>query len=303
MRTASNGTAVCVKVRLNDSQATLKQVKVVLEGSDMLARFETYTNDEGDAYLSGIVEGAYHLVVSGPSIEETSQYLRINRGEKFQSVVVTVKRAGGTAQSTAPSVSLATLNLPEKARREFEAGIKSLLDSRLDDADKHFSKAVRQYPAYAAAWNALGIVQMRLERFNEAQNSFEKALLADQGCFEACVNLGKTLIKEEKYADAETSLNKCLGVSPRDPDALIVLASLHLTMGKLAEAVSNAQTVYTLPGANVPAARLIAAIALQRQGLYPEALGEYKQFLEESPNSSSADKIRAQIAALEKLVH
>ena len=176
-------------------------------------------------------------------------------------------------------------------------------ETKWDDADKHFSKAIDQYPNYAAAWNARGVVFMRSQKAPDAHSAFEKAIAADSQFSSAYVNLAKLLILEKKNAEAETLLGKAISLNPRDPNALAVLANLDLTTGRLDEAIANAQRVHTLPHGDLAVAHLIAGMALQRKQMYPDAATEYKLFLEESPNSPNAGRIRAQLQVMEKQLH
>ena len=143
---------------------------------------------------------------------------------------------------------------------------------------------------------------MRRER-SEAQGWFEKAISADGQFTEAYVNLAKLLIGQKKNIEAESLLIKSISLNPHYAEALAVLANLDLNMGKLDDAIANAQKVHSLPHVNLPAAHLIAAVALEKKQLYPEAAAEYRQFLEEAPASASANQLRAHMAAITNLVH
>ncbi len=302
--TSSSGAQVCLKVRFTDNNSPAAQLKVqLLSAENGLTVAETYTRQDGDAYFSGVSAGDYQLLVSGADIEDATASFKIERRQAVHAVAINVRRIASSAQSSDTSVSLATLNLPNKARQEFEKGMQAMEEAKLEDADNHFSKAVGQYPAYAAAWNARGVVCMRTEKWDGAKIMFGKAIAADSQFSEAYVNWAKVLIKEKKNTEAETLLTKSLSLSPRDPNALAVLANLDLNMGKLDEAITNARRVHDLPHANLSAAHLIAAMALEKKQLYAEAASEYRQFLQEAPNSTSAGRIRAQVDALEKRLH
>ena len=137
----------------------------------------------------------------------------------------------------------------------------------------------------------------------EAKAMFEKAIVLDDHFSQAYVNAAKLLISQQQNDEAESLLTKSISLDPRDPDALAVLANLDLSTGRLDDAIANAQKVHSLPHPNLPAAHLIAAIALEKKALYPEAAAEYRQFLQEAPTSKSADRVRAQLDAISKRVH
>jgi hypothetical protein len=83
-----------------------------------------------------------------------------------------------------------------------------------------------------------------------------------------------------------------------DPQALLLLAQMHLQSGKMEEAAVQARKVHDAPHEAYAVAHLIAARALEARNLSEEAAAEYKLFLQEAPNSPSAPKARA---ALDKL--
>ena len=66
------------------------------------------------------------------------------------------------------------------------------------------------------------------------------------------------------------------------------------------EAIANTRKIHSLPHGNLPVAHLIAGMAWVKKERYSEAAAEYRMFLEEAPNSTSADRIRAELDAIEK---
>jgi len=300
---SANGATVSINITPDDTREAPKNLHVTILTSVGVPVTETFTNDQSRTEFSGLRVGNYKVRVSGMDIEEATTDFSIVPRQNFQVVSVRVKWKENQQNSTAGSVSAANLNIPDKARREFDKGMKSLNDNNLDDADKHLAKAIQDYAKYAPAMNARGVVLMREDKPADAQQMFEQAIATDSQFSQAYVNLAKLFIQQKKNVEAETLLNKAMSVDPRDTNPLIVLANLELNTGRFDDAIQNAQRVHSLPHANASVAHLIAAMAYQRKQLLPEAVAQYKQFLEESPNSTSADRIRAQIAALEKAVH
>jgi tetratricopeptide (TPR) repeat protein len=300
---AGNGATVSINITPDDTREAPKNLHVVILTSFGVPIAETFTNDQSNTEFSGLRVGNYKVRVTGMEIQEATTDFSIIPRQNFEIVSVRVKWKENEQTSTTGSVSAANLNIPSKARHEFDKGIKSLDDNNLDDADKHLAKAIQEYAKYAPAMNARGVVLMREQKPIDAQQMFEQAIAIDSQFSQAYVNLAKLFIQQQKNSEAETLLAKAISADPRDPAPLIVLANLDFNTGRYDDAIQNAQRVHTLPHANAPVAHLIAGMAYQKKQLLPEALAQYKQFLEEAPNSSSADKVRAQIASLEKAVH
>lgn len=144
---------------------------------------------------------------------------------------------------------------------------------------------------------------MHMEKPTEAEDFFRKAITADGQFSPAYVNLAKLLISQNKNAVAEEFLTKTLSQNPRDPSALAVLANLDLTTGRLDDAILNARKIHGLAHADYPVAHLIAGMALEKKQLDLEAAAEYRQFLQEAPNSASVEKVKAELDAIAKRVH
>ncbi len=295
-----------VRVSFDDtSPPPSMPIRIQLLASSGATMFEAYTRDAGQAEFAGLSAGNYSLKLSSPDIEETATSFSIYPHESVHTEFVQVRRKPSASQNSSKegSVSAAALNIPEKVRKEFEKGMHALNENKLGDAEKHLSKAVEDYPHFAAAWNARGVVAMRSDRPADARNLFQKAIDADNQFPQAYVNLARLLIAEKKNADAETLLTRSISLDPRDPNALTLLANLDLSMGKLDEAIANARKVHSLPHADQPVAHLIAGMALEQQHLDSEAAVEFRQFLLESPHSTSVDRIRAELEAIEKRSH
>lgn len=302
---ASATSVVSINISCDDTNQPPASLRVALFTTAGSQIANVFTRELSTADFRGLSAGNYQVRVSGAEIEESTTSFTVLPRQTFTLVSVRVKRKPTAADtsSTEGSISSATLNIPDKARQEFDKGMQAMGESKLADADKHLSKAVEQYPSYAAAWNARGVVFMRSEKASDAQGMFERAISVDSQFAPAYVNLAKLLIIEKKEAAAEELLTKSISLNPRDPNALAVLANLDLTTGRLDEAVANAQRVHTMPHADLAVAHLIAGMALQRLQLYPDAAAEYRLFLAESPNSPNSGKIRAQLDAIEKQVH
>jgi tetratricopeptide (TPR) repeat protein len=99
---------------------------------------------------------------------------------------------------------------------------------RWEAAVEAYERVVAIDPAYAAAWNNLGLLQHRMGRYERAQACYRAALDADDSCCQAAFNLGslhedlndlptaigwyrRALEMEPDYADAHFNLAGVLG--------------------------------------------------------------------------------------------
>ena len=291
-----------VRVSYENPMGKISPVRVQVLSENRTPITDTYTREDGNATFAGIPAGNFFVRVTGMDIEDAMQSFSIYARQTMHTefVQIRLKASREPKSSSSPSVSAATLNIPEKARKEFEKGMQAMNENKLPDADKHFSKALEQYPRYAAAWNARGVVDMKSNKPAEAHTMFQSAIDADKDFSLAYVNLGRLLVSEKKNVEAESILTKATSLDPRDPGALSMLANLNLSMGKLDDAIANARKAHDLPHADYPLVHLIAGMALEQKQLDAEAAAEFRQFLQESPHSPSVDRIHAELDAIEK---
>ena len=270
---------VTARISFDDSSIPTTPVRVKLLSRLSIPLSSSVTRDDGKAEFNNLQPGDYQLQVAGTEIEETTVSFTIYPRQLVVPVPVSVRRKATAADKSSRdgAVSTATLNIPEKARQEFEKGMHAMNETKWDDADKHFSKAIDQYPNYAAAWNARGVVLMRSQKAPDAHSAFEKAIAADGQFSSAYVNLAKLLILEKKNAEAETLLGKAISLNPRDPNALAVLANLDLTTGRLDEAIQECQTLKQSPQSRVQGAILYARILIRRNFSQPSSKNDWAE--------------------------
>ncbi len=207
-----------------------------------------------------------------------------------------------TSPVTAPGlVSAAALKVPARAQAEFDKGVKALKKGSLEEAEKRFVRSTEYYPEFASAWNNLGVIAKERGQLPEARSFFARAVQADAQYAPSHLNLAKSFIAERDYRAALPLLARADAIEPNNAETLALLTMLEYDSDRSTAAIAHARKVHALPDHERFAfVHYIAGSALEAQGSVPEALAEYRAFLKESPASSSAPKVRAAIAALEK---
>lgn len=107
---------------------------------------------------------------------------------------------------------------------------------RWEAAVEAYERVLSIDPAYAAAWNNLGLLQHRMGHYERAGQCYREALGADETCAQAAFNLGslhedlgdlalaitwyrRALEMQPEYADAHFNLAGVLGKAGRAPAA------------------------------------------------------------------------------------
>lgn len=298
----NRGIDIEVRVTIDDRPAP-EQIRVqLLSGTSAMISMQ-FTRDQGTATFRGVSAGNYRLKVTGLDIEDAETSFSVDPREQTHMEYVSVRSKPKTAQnSNEGSISASTLNIPDKARKEFEKGASAMEKNDFAEAQKHFSKAVEIYPQYASAINNLGVIAMKSGDAALGRQLFDRAVLADSSNANAYLNVARCLLMEKKFAEAEPILLKASNLAPLDAEPLTLLANAQFAVGHHDLALMNAVKVHSLEHQRFSIVHLIAARVFESQKKLKDAADQYRLFLKESPASASAESARASLQALENHV-
>ncbi|HZQ91534.1 MAG TPA: tetratricopeptide repeat protein [Terriglobales bacterium] len=297
-----NGGVLNVRIQLEGVyHGSGQQLRVQLLRSGGSVQAEAMTSVMGEAQFTRVPSGTYRLRVTGPGVQPTEGLpLSVTCMGADQMEVIRVR----TEESDAPSgpggvVSASQLNIPDKARRELDKGNQAATHQKIEEAIRHFEKAIELFPRYALAHNNLGVLYMKVARPRDGRAAFEKALALDPRCSQAHTNMGKLLMSEKQYAQAEEELAQAVAIDVRGPEGYTLLAMSQLMEGKYTEAADNAHRVHTLGDQGYSVAHFIAGQALRAQRRVQEAMVEYEWYLRETPQGPNAENARKALAELQ----
>src|SRR6185312_1886482 len=247
-------------VTFDDDHPVPQNYRVQLLSSARLPLRQTLTDSHGQATLQNVTQGAYHLSVSGPDAITTEGSFAIYRGELSHNEYIRLPRKENTrASSTDGTVSRASLDIPDKAKKEFEKGLQAFKKDDFPRAKDEFNKAIGIYPQYSLAYVNLGIIAMKENKIDEGERDFQQAITADPQDSAAYIHLARSQIVKKEYASAEPLLLKATAISPLDPDVLTMLAASELYLGKNDLAVASAKKVHAVPHDHFAVVHLVAA--------------------------------------------
>ena len=302
----TSSTELKVRVTYLNDRPVSTGLRVDLLTSSELGLSQGFTDDLGQVTFSRVLPGHYRLRVSGIGVEDvTTNNFQVSRGEgtHFEFVRVPAKEtAGMVSLGSGPAVSAVELNVPDGARREYDAGMTALSQKDWPGAKARFQKALEIYPQYARASNGLGVVFMNTGELAKGRQAFEAALRLDDHLAAASLNLGLIAYREKRYPEAEALLTKSLSSDPLSPEALLHLANTQLLLGKAEEAVATARRLHNLEHGEFSLVHVIAARALETLKRPAEAAAEYQLYLQESPTGPAAGRARAALQALQNQI-
>ncbi len=305
---AQNNSDTCqltVRVRtIQDREYTRPlQVELLSNGGTPISAAQT--NGTGNADFQVRSGGTYRIQVSGQGVETTTADFRIPDGEQVHMETVNVKPSAPTneqheAQGSSATISLAEMNIPDKARDELQKGMEAFAKGDMEKAHQRFEKAISIYPQYARAYAAEGIIAAKSGDRVKAKTLFSKAIEVDDKFVPGYLDLARVEFQDKNYPEAESLLRKVMLLNPSIPDAVALLASAEYMNKEYDKALADAQRTHTLPNHEQFAdVHLLAGKILEMENRPQDAIMEYRLFLKEDPNSPQVPMVQKEVAQLE----
>jgi tetratricopeptide (TPR) repeat protein len=199
------------------------------------------------------------------------------------------------------AVSTATLQIPGKARGEYDKGCGDLRNRKFESAENHLRKAVELYPRYAGALVLLGQLLAVRSRVEEARGVCSQASTVDPDFVPAYLCLADVSGQLRNWNQTLEFADHALKLDPVQNfygHFYMAVAQFHLS--QLPGAEKNAlqavddDHLHRLPQAHL----LLAQIYGTRHDLKNVAT-QLRAYLQVAPNSQDAPDVRKRLEDLE----
>jgi Tfp pilus assembly protein PilF len=276
--------------------ANLRVELLSVYGSSIATRT---TDGLGSVIFARLQPAKYKVRVSGIGVVTTETgELDLSDSGPNSTIYVSVKKEASDPIGSG-SLSVADLNVPSAAKKEFDKGADSMEKKNWTEAKDHLSRAISIYPKYALAHNNLGMTYLKLGQGAAAVESFQNALHFDENIGQANIYLGQFYYDNKDYKQAEPFLQRAAVGEPQNPQILLALANAQMKNGEAEPALANARKVHSLPDHQKFAiAHLVAAQILSDRGDNHKVAEEYRQFLKEDPSSPLAPRVQDALTKL-----
>lgn len=197
-------------------------------------------------------------------------------------------RVGGS------TVSLTSLQAPDKARKSYEHGKKLLEKGNDAEAMTEFSKAVEIYPAYAEAWAELSDLHMKAKDLDKAADASEHALAADSRFVRPYFTLIVLAAGHEDWKKAVEMSDKLLSLDSYNyPAGYYYNALANYKLHNLEKADAAVHAARKLDRNNrLPKITLLMATIMMDRNDYAGAVEEFRSFLDHAPDGVDAQYAR-----------
>lgn len=259
----------------------LATINVIRDWADceLQAKVRGYTSES--MHLVGNTE---HLVQVGP-------------------IIVHPMAAATTPQKF--TVSVGSLEAPEKAKKAFEKGEEQANKGKLASACDSFKRAIQEYPRYALAWLELGRVQAQQNSFVAAQQSFQEAVSKDSHLTQAYVELARVALAQKEWKELADATEHLVESSPdSNPQYWFLNGAANLNLGNTPQAENSAQRGLRLDSKHsIPQLEYLYGLTLSMRGDYKNAAQHIAEYLHLSPHSADASTAQAKLAEIQKLAN
>ena len=203
------------------------------------------------------------------------------------------------------SVSVGSLEAPEKAKKAFEKGEEQANKGKWASACDSFKRAIQEYPRYALAWLELGRAQAQQNSFVDAQQSFHEAVSKDSHLMEAYVELARVALAQKEWKELADATEHLVESSPNsNPQFWFLNGAANLNLGNRPQAENSAERGLRLdPKHSVPQLEYLYGLTLSMRGDYKNAAEHIAAYLQLSPHSADASAAQAKLAEIQKLAN
>lgn len=193
------------------------------------------------------------------------------------------------AAVNSPTVSVARLAVPHKARNEFQKACKALKNDNFEKAEGRARRAVKIYPDYAAAWVVLGQALSGAHKDDEAQQACRQAMKVDPTYAAPYLCLAQFAADENNWDDAHTLSGRALSLDPSsDPYAYFYTATADFHLKDYAQSERFARAAEKLDQRDhIPEIHLLLAKIYQLKGKKADEATQLREFLQHSPHNSN----------------
>jgi tetratricopeptide (TPR) repeat protein len=288
-----------IQVRNPNGTPARRGIHVLLESGEGGVVDDCRTVDNGKCTFT-LATGIYIVRLNEAGYRPTSVRIDLT-GITRQFAMLDLKPLEEKAPAAPPrkenigtQVPVLELNVPEKARQEFELGQKSLEEGHLDEGITHLHKALSIYDSFPQAHFLVGSAYLEQKKWTDAQTSLENAIRLNSKLAEAYLELGAVFNQTHEYPKAEGALTRGLELNPDSPMGHYELAKALWALGRWQDAAPHASAAVAAMPDLAAAHVLLGNILLRRQDL-DGAVREYQTYLRLEPNGSMAAGTRETI--------
>ncbi len=280
----------------------LASVPVELQSSTGDTVATTTTDSSGAFAFGGLSTGSYVIVVSLRGYQTSRWPVQVGFANVVGVAITLIpskRKSSPPVPSGSSTVSVRHLLVPKKARKEYREGLESAARGKMDQAIRHWKRAIRIYPQYAESYMLLSRAYANRRKFSIAESDAERAVALDSRSARPYNYLGYVYVREKKYSQAHAAFQKAVGMNDSDWFSQFWLGEVLLKQKDPQGAYPHLLRATKL-NPKMPEAYLELYNDLLQLNRGHQALAELDVFLKRFPKSPMIPTVREKRASLVK---
>ncbi|HYH00384.1 MAG TPA: tetratricopeptide repeat protein [Terriglobales bacterium] len=270
-----------------------------------------YTDNEGRFSFNGLMGNPYHVIINDPDYAPVDELVALDPSSAAVRMLnITLSPRVKEAKPAARDESIPGSNpnvtnpsalkrvVPESALREFKKGVQAEKRKKLEEAMRHYSKAVELAPEFYEARNNLGSMALARSDFAVAREQFQAAMRINPSEASSYFNMANLMLLSKQPLEAQRLASEGLRLQPGSAFGHFVLGSALGNSGNYAEAERELRRALELDTSMTKAHLALVNVYLQQQRK-DLAAAELKMFLKSAPQDPLAPKAQEVLKRLE----
>jgi predicted Zn-dependent protease len=201
-----------------------------------------------------------------------------------------------------PTIPTARLQVPAKARKEYEDACVALKDKKTENVEKHLRKAVQEYPNYSVAWVTLGQVLAARQQTEEARSACSQGSSVDASYVPAYLCLADIAARAKAWDEVLKLSARALELDPaNNAVAYEYNAAANLRSNKLADAEKSALRALEIDKNNSePRVHFVLAQIYEAKGDPADEAAQLREYLKFAKDAEDAAMVKQYLSELEK---
>jgi Tfp pilus assembly protein PilF len=258
--------------------------------------------EKGSFRFEALPAGEYELTIAVPGHTPVVKKLSLTRsgGNGITEFVYPFK-ASDSEESRLLQNHYNPKSISEKARSDYDRGVKAINEARLDEALTYLELAVERDDSFTEAFERMGLIYLSRGSMDKAENSFRMALQSDPCSYRSLSNLGTILLNSGEDAEAVKHHSQAVKMRPQDPQARYHLAMSYFQLGDMEKASDQLAKEKALAPNHFTQPQLLSAEIYRIQEDYDSMIQEMEAFLEVFPDDPKANQVRQALDEAQEL--
>ena len=287
--------------------ASDRNTDILPDASDDTRAFGQYNSQSANANPAGLGQSNFQSPIADCELRADlagylSSSIHLDQSMTNSNVGVIVLHSRNK-KAEGGMVTVASLEVPAKARHTYEKGSEALEQGDLEQADKELHKAIDEYPRFAEAWLRLGDLEQRRKNIEAAANDYRQAADADLNFALPYLRMAFLSAVARNWEQTRQLTEKLIALDPVSfPLGYYYNAVAEFNLHDLAKAETNALRAEAMDKQHAePRVELLLASIYNAKSAYSSAADHYRVYLKLVPNGPLTDRVKTDLVKTEEL--